>query len=42
MEHSSANILTHCVDGGWDEGIGVGTRVFLRSRMMWNRYSLRR
>ena len=24
MEHSSANILTHCVDEGWGDGIGVG------------------
>ena len=42
MEHSSAHILTHCVDGDGGDGIGVGVRIFLRNRMMWNRYSLHR
>ena len=28
MEHSSANVLTHCVNGGWGDGIGVGCGSF--------------
>ena len=42
MEHSSANILTHCVDEGWEDGTGVGVRVSSRNRMIWNRYSSHR
>ena len=30
MEHVSANISTHCVDGGWGDGIGVGVKVLVR------------
>ena len=47
MEHLSANISTHCVDGGrggvgWGDGIGVGVQVLVRNRMMWNCFSLSR
>ena len=27
MEHLAANISTHCVDGEWGDGIGVGVQV---------------
>ena len=42
MEHLAANISTHCVDGGWGDGIGVGVQVLVRNRMMWNCFSLSR
>ena len=44
MEHLSANISTHCVDGGWGvgDGIGVGVQVMVRNRMMSNCFSLSR
>ena len=41
-QHSSAKIITHCVDWGRGSGTGVGLWVFLRNRMMWNRYTLGR
>ena len=35
MEHSSANILTHCVDGGWGRDWGGGAGLFKKKILIF-------